>query len=167
MSLLSDAKATVAKFLINMGRFDQIMNGDKNTDVTVDVGTVPTLRKLFDFIVANVVGVRILGSVATVADLPTVNDKIGDIYIVTSAGPNNAANDGYVWTGSAPWRNIGQIRGPKGDKGDQGIPGVQNPNLFEDSLNTWFNALPTTYVGVPVGKWWNNGGIPTRVTGDV
>lgn len=116
MSLLSDAKATVAKFLVNMGRFDIIMNGDKNTDVTVDNGTIPTLRKLFDYIITNVVGVKILGSVATVADLPTTGNKIGDIWIVTSAGANNAANDGYVWAGSQ-FRNIGQIRGPIGPAG--------------------------------------------------
>jgi hypothetical protein len=47
MSLLSDAKATVAKFLVNMGRFDAIMNGDKNTDVHFDTGVVPTIRKLY------------------------------------------------------------------------------------------------------------------------
>jgi hypothetical protein len=124
MSLLSDAKVKVAKFLINMGRFDTIMNGDVNTDVAIDSGTVPSIRKLFDFIVKNVVGVKILGTVNTVDNLPTTGNSIGDIYIVTTAGANNAANDGYVWTGqSSGWRNIGQIRGPKGDTGSQGPKG--------------------------------------------
>lgn len=32
-------------------------------------------------------------------------------------------------------------------------------------MSAWLNSLPTTWEGVPVGDWWNNGGAPTRVTG--
>lgn len=38
------------------------------------------------------------------------------------------------------------------------------PNdIMEACMNAWLASLPTTYVGLAVGKWWNNGGIPTKV----
>lgn len=124
MSLITDAKTKVAKLLLNMQRFDQIMNGNEMTDVSVDVGTVPTVRKLFDYIVKNVAGIAIKGTVNTVAELPTNGNTNGDIYIIANAGANNAAGDGYIWqaTNNA-WKNIGPLRGPVGPQGPKGEPG--------------------------------------------
>lgn len=38
----------ITKFELNMGRFDSFMNADNVTDVTVDVGTVPSLKKAIE-----------------------------------------------------------------------------------------------------------------------
>ncbi|WP_367390889.1 tail fiber domain-containing protein [Lewinella sp. LCG006] len=70
-------------------------------------------------------GVQIVGTVATVADLPPTSMQ-GDLYIVQADG------DGYVWDGSM-WVNVGQIQGPQGPQGapgptgPQGNPGPQGP----------------------------------------
>ncbi len=62
-------------------------------------------------------GISLLGTVATVANLPTMGNTQGDLYIVTATG------DGYAWDGSM-WNNSGPIQGPKGDQGDQGPAGM-------------------------------------------
>lgn len=36
--------------------------------------------------------------------------------------------------------------------------------IIEASLDVWLASLPTSWAGLAVGKWWNNGGIPTKVT---
>jgi hypothetical protein len=66
-------------------------------------------------------GLKIVGTVATVGDLPATGTT-GDAYLI---GGNL-----YVWTGSA-WTNAGPVQGPQGPKGDtgntgpQGIQGIQ------------------------------------------
>jgi hypothetical protein len=55
---------------------------------------------------------NILGSVATVADLPASGNP-NDAYIVQDSG------DLYVWGGDA-WTSVGQIVGPTGPTGPQG-----------------------------------------------
>lgn len=37
-------------------------------------------------------------------------------------------------------------------------------DITNASLDVWLASLPTSWVGLPVGAWWNNGGIPTKVT---
>jgi hypothetical protein len=70
---------------------------------------------------ATGVGIRILGEVPTVANLPSTGNTPGDAWIVTADG------DLYVWstqlvpTGS--WIDAGQVVGPQGPMGPQGIQG--------------------------------------------
>ena len=61
-------------------------------------------------------GISLLGSVATVADLPAMGNTQGDLYIVAANG------DGYAWDGSM-WNNAGAIQGPAGPQGPQGDAG--------------------------------------------
>ncbi len=66
-------------------------------------------------------GVKIIGSLATSANLPNpYSGAIGDMYITQNDG------NGHVWTGTV-WTNVGQIKGPKGDNGDQGVQGIAGP----------------------------------------
>jgi hypothetical protein len=62
-------------------------------------------------------GLEIVGTVATVADLPAMGTT-GDAYLV--------AGDLYVWTGGA-WTNAGPVKGPKGDTGNTGVTGPAGP----------------------------------------
>jgi hypothetical protein len=70
------------------------------------------------------------GSVESILDLPSNNNEIGDIKIVT------ATNDAYVWIqspfgdSSYEWQNIGPLVGPQGEPGAPGLagpPGQQGP----------------------------------------
>ena len=60
--------------------------------------------------------VNIKGEVATVENLPSSGNSIGDAYIVTADG------NLYTWTGSA-WLDVGQIVGPQGPTGATGATG--------------------------------------------
>jgi hypothetical protein len=60
--------------------------------------------------------IRLIGSVANFADLPSSDNTVNDAYIVQSEG------DLYIWDG-ATWNNAGQIVGPTGPTG----PGVTGP----------------------------------------
>jgi len=62
-------------------------------------------------------GVRITGTVASPADLPS-SGTTGDAYLV--------GGNAYVWTGTA-WTNAGPVQGPKGDNGDTGPAGPAGP----------------------------------------
>ena len=61
-------------------------------------------------------GITFKGSVATVGDLPSSGNVIGDGYIVNSDGHL------YVWNGSI-WNDVGQLVGPTGPTGAQGVAG--------------------------------------------
>ena len=63
-------------------------------------------------------GISLLGTVATVGDLPTMGNTQGDLYIITASG------DGYAWDGSM-WNNAGPIQGPAGPAGADGAVGQQ------------------------------------------
>jgi hypothetical protein len=63
-------------------------------------------------------GIQVKGVVATVNDLPLVDNTEGDLYLVTGDG------NGYVWNGTG-WVNAGPIQGPIGPQGPQGIQGEQ------------------------------------------
>jgi hypothetical protein len=62
-------------------------------------------------------GVKIVGTVASPADLPS-SGTTGDAYLI--------GGNAYVWTGTA-WTNAGPVQGPKGDKGDTGPAGPAGP----------------------------------------
>ncbi len=62
-------------------------------------------------------GVTIVGTVATVEDLPNTGAR-GDLYIVEVDGL------GYVWDGSQ-YTEVGRIQGPRGPEGEQGTRGEQ------------------------------------------
>ena len=62
-------------------------------------------------------GLVLLGTVATVEDLPTPG-VLGYGYLVQE--------DLYVWDGTQ-WQNAGPIRGPQGDQGDIGPTGPTGP----------------------------------------
>jgi hypothetical protein len=62
-------------------------------------------------------GVKIVGTVASSADLPS-SGTTGDAYLI--------GGNAYVWTGTA-WTNAGPVQGPKGDKGDTGPAGPAGP----------------------------------------
>src|SRR3954454_4075625 len=71
-------------------------------------------------------GVKIVGTVATQADLPTTGTT-GDAYLV--------GGNAYVWTGSA-WTNAGPVQGPKDDKGDTGPTGPAGPQGIQGVAGT-------------------------------
>jgi hypothetical protein len=59
-------------------------------------------------------GVKITGTVASQADLPS-SGTLGDAYLV--------GGNAFVWTGTA-WTNAGPVQGPKGDTGPAGTAAV-------------------------------------------
>lgn len=61
--------------------------------------------------------INLLGSVATVGNLPPSGNSQNDAYVVESTG------DLYVWNGSS-WVDVGQIVGPQGDPGPTGPTGA-------------------------------------------
>ena len=62
-------------------------------------------------------GIAIKGTVATVGNLPTTGNTVGDCYIVESNGHL------YVWNGVA-WVDAGQLVGPTGPTGATGATGA-------------------------------------------
>lgn len=62
----------------------------------------------------------LLGSVATVGDLPSSNNTAGDAYVVDADG------DVYAWDGSQ-WNNVGALEGPVGPTGPAGDAGPTGP----------------------------------------
>lgn len=58
--------------------------------------------------------INLLGSVATVEELPSSSNDINDAYIVEADG------DLYVWDG-VNWNNVGTIQGPTGATGPTGV----------------------------------------------
>ena len=119
---------------------DQGVDGNDGTSAQVNVGTTATgapgtnaavsnsgtaQNAIFNFTIPrgdqglqglpgeDGTSIVLLGRVATVNDLPTLNNDKGDTWIVDADG------DGYSWDGTQ-WNNVGEIQGPKGDKGDQG-----------------------------------------------
>lgn len=102
--------------------------------------------------------VRLIGSVATVQDLPSdgTSDgstllQVGDGFIVQSTG------DFYVWNGSE-WSNVGKITGdagPIGYTGSQGDQGVQGETGFVGSQGeSTFSWGPTPPENPEVGARW-------------
>ena len=102
--------------------------------------------------------VRLIGSVATVQDLPSdgTSDgstllQIGDGFIVQSSG------DLYVWTGS-DWSNVGKIAGdagPIGFTGSRGEDGVRGTDGYTGSQGeSSFTWGPTPPENPEVGARW-------------
>jgi hypothetical protein len=65
-------------------------------------------------------GIALKGSVATVGDLPSSGNVIGDSYIVTANGHL------YTWNGST-WADDGPFVGPTGPTGTSGATGPTGP----------------------------------------
>ena len=61
-------------------------------------------------------GLQLKGSVATVGQLPSSNNIVGDSYLVTQDGHL------YVWNGTS-WTDAGLIQGATGPTGTQGVTG--------------------------------------------
>ena len=64
---------------------------------------------------ADGTSVTIKGSVASVNDLPTSNNVVGDGYLISG--------NLYVWDGSV-WNEVGNIQGPSGQDGADGADGI-------------------------------------------
>jgi len=134
--------------------------------------------------------VRLLGSVATVQDLPSTPDP-GDGYLVISTG------DLFVWNGSS-WTNVGKItgetgpigftgsRGDTGFAGSVGYTGSQGPSgtsstikgavaTPQDLVTPYLGSVGDGYIVESTGdlyvwdgsQWFNIGQIvgPTGFTG--
>ena len=82
----------------------------------------------------NEFGIKVIGQVETIADLPdpsTYQGEYGDAYAIGESSPYTL----YIWTranGTHPtdyWFNIGKfpLVGPQGPKGEDGAPGAQGP----------------------------------------
>ncbi len=81
---------------------------------------------------ADGTSIKILGTVANCAGLPTIGNEIGDVYILDVDEPGcsygaGLAGDGYTWTAGNTWLNIGPLRGPQGIQGTDGAPGATGP----------------------------------------
>ena len=62
-------------------------------------------------------GINLLGSVPTWADLPATGNVVGDAWITDDIG------DLWSWGDDSVWHDLGHIVGPEGPKGDPGIQG--------------------------------------------
>jgi hypothetical protein len=86
-------------------------------------------------------GLTILGTVATVGDLPPTGNTEADAYIVTADGHL------YIWTLGTPnyWLDAGQIQGPPGE----GVPtgGAANTFLVKSSSTNYDTAWSNTIDG--------------------
>jgi hypothetical protein len=65
--------------------------------------------------------IHFLGSVATIADLPSTGNSINDAHVVEETG------NLYVWGADLEWTDAGQIVGPQGEQGIQGPTGPTGP----------------------------------------
>lgn len=103
-------------------------------------------------------GIKVVGQVATAADLPnpvTYEGEYGDAYLVGTETPYEY----YIYTRpfegetDPHWFNLGQfpVAGPQGE---QGIPGPQGPAGERGSK--WYsgNGAPTTFAGYEVGDYY-------------
>jgi hypothetical protein len=97
--------------------------------------------------------IRLLGSKATVAALPSSGNTLNDAWIVEQDG------NLYVWGGSS-WSNVGKIVGPTGSQGEQGIQGPEGPI---GPTGTTGEKGDTGDLG-PTGSQGDTG--PTGATGD-
>jgi len=70
--------------------------------------------------------VTVLGSVATVGNLPSVGNTVADAYVVQADGHL------YVWDGSA-WQDAGEFRGYTGSRGNIGFTGSRGDTGFTGS----------------------------------
>lgn len=89
--------------------------------------------------------INLLGSVATVGDLPGSGNSVNDAYIV------NADGNLYVWDG-AQWNDVGQIQGPTGPTGANGADGATGPTgptgPGGGSITVTTTSDATTFVGL-------------------
>lgn len=102
--------------------------------------------------------IRLLGSVADNAGLPSTGNTVGDGYI------NQGDGNLWMWDGSR-WVDVGQIVGPQGPQGVQGSIGPQGPQGVPGPQGVQGNAGPTGPAGA-VGPTGTTGLVgPTGPTG--
>ena len=79
---------------------------------------------------------KLLGTKATVDDLPDSDNEQGDMWIVEADG------NAYAWDGSA-WNNVGDITGPKGDSGTIVVAGTETLPAGSDAEVTDSDSDPS------------------------
>ena len=100
--------------------------------------------------------INLLGSVATVGDLPPTGVVAGDAYIVEADG------NLYVYDDENNWNNVGQIQGPTGPTGPTGADGAAGADGDTGPTGPAGDAGPTGPTG-PTGAAGDAG--PTGPTG--
>ena len=87
-------------------------------------------------------GINLKGSVPTSADLPMVDNEVGDAYLDDTDGTL------WLWDG-AEWDNVGTIAGPPGPEGPQGKGGARGPQGPVGPGLRWRGSLQTGATGDP------------------
>jgi len=101
-------------------------------------------------------GVRIVGSVDTVQDLPSnYTGSVGDMYIVQADG------HGYIWNGTG-WTDAGKIQGPTGPKGDAatvvvGSTNTGDPGTLANVTNSGDSHAAVLQFTIPAGQQGEKG----------
>jgi hypothetical protein len=117
--LLQDGAGNVAELPVYRGIFNADNTYYKNNTVTYEgavwvyinelpTSNIPTEGLFWTIYVArgdDGTSIKILGTKASVAELPTVDNKLGDCYVVSG--------DLYVWVAGA-WVNVGKLQGDAG-----------------------------------------------------
>ena len=69
-------------------------------------------------------GIRFVGEVATLAELPTTGNVQGDLYVLGNRDDDTLPAESYIWDETqADWLYGGRIQGPQGVEGKQGPAG--------------------------------------------
>ena len=86
-------------------------------------------------------GIKVIGVVATINDIPEGNYQYGDSYGLSSTSPMQYV----IWTRANPnvgqdtdyWLNVGALSlvGPQGAQGIQGVQGAQGYNVKPEKYN--------------------------------
>lgn len=94
------------------------------------------------------VSINLLGSVADVPNLPSVDNSVNDAYYVVSE------DQIYVWDGSF-WNPVGPIQGPTGPQGvtgptgPQGLTGPTGPTGPPGALSSFSPQVPSNWNVAP------------------
>lgn len=110
-------------------------------------------------------GIKVIGTVASVDDIPVGDYSYGDAYGITSTSPMQYV----VWTRPNPnldieddyWLNVGALS-LVGPQGPQGVQGPQGPQGTRGSKWTAATTNPTLLTGYNMQDQWLN-----TTTGDV
>lgn len=110
-------------------------------------------------------GIKVIGTVASVDDIPEGDYSYGDAYGLTSTSPMQYV----IWTRANPnldietdyWLNVGALS-LVGPQGPQGVQGPQGPQGVRGSKWTAATTNPTLITGYNMNDQWLN-----TTTGDV
>lgn len=92
-------------------------------------------------VVLNEFGIKVIGQIESVADLPTTSEEFGDAYAVGVESPFEL----YVWTRpndshvNSYWFNIGYFPMP-GPQGEEGTPGINGIGISSITLDNGTNV---------------------------